>query len=76
MDYEALIAALTEIKKKGPIRNVRPNDPDGGVGLTLEDELGVSENNTQAMDLEGLTELKTLQRRRTNTNWDRKVTRE
>jgi hypothetical protein len=41
---ETIIAALQEIKDKGWVKNQRPNN-DGGVGNTLEDLLGIEENN-------------------------------
>lgn len=41
---ETLIAAIQEIKHKGWIKNQRPNN-DGGIGNTLEDLLGIQENN-------------------------------
>ena len=41
---EELIEKLTEIRGTGWIRNRRPNNA-GGVGNTLEDLLGISENN-------------------------------
>lgn len=41
---EALIRALTKIKRQGWISTKRPGN-DGGVGNTLEDLLGIQENN-------------------------------
>jgi hypothetical protein len=41
---ESLIAALQDIKKRGWIPNARPGNV-GGVGNTLEDLLGIQENN-------------------------------
>ncbi|MBC7236550.1 MAG: MvaI/BcnI restriction endonuclease family protein, partial [Chloroflexi bacterium] len=41
---ESLIEALLEIKRKGWIPSARPGN-DGGIGNTLEDLLGISENN-------------------------------
>jgi hypothetical protein len=41
---EELISELREIKKKGWIPNNRPGNP-GGIGNTLEDLLGIEENN-------------------------------
>ncbi len=41
---ETIIAALQEIKDRGWVKNQRPNN-DGGVGNTLEDLLGIEENN-------------------------------
>lgn len=41
---ESLIAALTEIKNRGWVPNARPGNV-GGIGNTLEDLLGIHENN-------------------------------
>lgn len=41
---ESLIAALREIRDRGWIPNARPGN-DGGIGNTLEDLLGIEENN-------------------------------
>jgi hypothetical protein len=41
---ESLIDALREIKRRGWIKNARPGN-DGGIGNTLEDLLGITENN-------------------------------
>lgn len=41
---ESLIAALQDIKKRGWIPNARPGNA-GGIGNTLEDLLGIRENN-------------------------------
>ncbi len=41
---KTIIAALQEIKDKGWVKNQRPNN-DGGIGNTLEDLLGIEENN-------------------------------
>ena len=51
---------LTEIKQKGWIKNRRPNNV-GGIGNTLEDLLGISENNL-AIANSGEWELKTHRR--------------
>ena len=65
---ETLIAAIQDIRKMGWIENRRPGN-DGGVGNTLEDLLGVTENNlpipnaaewelkTQRMDTSSLATL-------------------
>jgi len=41
---ETLIEALKEIRNQGWIPNARPGN-DGGIGNTLEDLLGIQENN-------------------------------
>ncbi len=41
---ETLISALKDIRKRGWIENTRPGN-DGGIGNTLEDLLGIEENN-------------------------------
>ena len=41
---ESLIAALRDIKNRGWIPNARPGNV-GGIGNTLEDLLGIQENN-------------------------------
>ena len=41
---ETLIAALREIADRGWIENARPGNY-GGIGNTLEDLLGITENN-------------------------------
>lgn len=41
---ETLIEALRDIRKRGWVPNARPGNP-GGVGNTLEDLLGIEENN-------------------------------
>lgn len=41
---ESLINALIEIRNRGWIPNARPGN-DGGIGNTLEDLLGIQENN-------------------------------
>ena len=43
-EKESLIAALREIRSRGWIENTRPGNA-GGVGNTLEDLLGIEENN-------------------------------
>lgn len=48
-DLELLRSKLAEIKSMGWIRNQRPGNA-GGVGNTLEDLLGVAENNLQLPD--------------------------
>lgn len=54
---QELIEKLSEIKQKGWIKNRRPNNV-GGIGNTLEDLLGISENNF-AVANSGEWELKT-----------------
>lgn len=39
-----------EIKKMGFVKSTRPNNKDGGIGNTLEDLLGISENNHKLAD--------------------------
>lgn len=39
-----------EIKKMGFVKSTRPNNRDGGIGNTLEDLLGISENNHKLPD--------------------------
>lgn len=56
-DLELLKARLAEIKDMGWIKNRRPGNA-GGVGNTLEDLLGVKENNLQLPDF-GAWEIKT-----------------
>ena len=55
MTLDDLIIKLREIKKRGFIKTTRPHH--GGVGNTLEDCLGVKENNLRLPDL-GEVELK------------------
>lgn len=39
-----------EIKKMGFVKSTRPNNKDGGIGNTLEDLLGIAENNQKLPD--------------------------
>lgn len=59
MDIKTFIKKLEEIKAKGYIRTLRRGDT--GVGHTLEQELGLTENNISLPDL-GVAELKAARR--------------
>lgn len=56
MDYENFIEKLYEIKEKGYIPTKRRGNT--GVGHTLEQELGLAENNIALPDIGGIFELK------------------
>lgn len=48
--FSQLVLDLEEIKERGYIPCTRPNNKDGGIGNTLEDLLGIKENNLQSFD--------------------------
>lgn len=62
---DLLIEKFKKIKKMGWIKSHRPNNVDGGAGNTLEDLLGIKENNCAQADF-GEFEIKS-QRKNTNS---------
>ena len=52
-DIALIKTKFLEIKSKGFIKCLRPNNKDGGIGNTFEDCLGVKENNKKHPDYEG-----------------------
>ncbi|MBX4209710.2 MAG: MvaI/BcnI family restriction endonuclease [Mollicutes bacterium PWAP] len=75
---EEIIKDLIEIKHKGWIKSLFPRNKNGGAGNTLENLLGIDENNISAPDL-GDIELKTINIDKSNSqllslfNFDNKV---
>lgn len=53
MNTEKIIERFNEIKNLGFIRSTRPNNKDRGIGNTLEDLLGITENNLKEPDYLG-----------------------
>lgn len=45
---------FAQIKARGFVPNTRPNNKDGGIGNTLEDLLGIEENNLSEADFKGI----------------------
>ena len=61
---QELTTKFLQIKEKGFVPNTRPNNQDGGIGNTLEDLLGIQENNLTQADFKDI-EIKS-QRHRTS----------
>ena len=59
MNLEKLIKEMKKIKEKGWIKTLFPKNKNGGAGNTLENLLGIKENNISSPDL-GEIELKTV----------------
>jgi hypothetical protein len=53
VNKEFIISEFERIKKLGFVKSTRPNNRDGGIGNTLEDYLGVQENNLREADFQG-----------------------
>lgn len=51
---QELTNKFLQIKEKGFVPNTRPNNQDGGIGNTLEDLLGIQENNLTQADFRGI----------------------
>ena len=51
---QELTAKFLQIKEKGFVPNTRPNNQDGGIGNTLEDLLGIQENNLTQADFKDI----------------------
>ncbi|CDN31965.1 TVG1488832 protein [Mucinivorans hirudinis] len=62
---DQIIKRFQEIKSLGFVASTRPNNRDGGIGNTLEDLLGIAENNLKEADINGV-EVKS-QRQLTNS---------
>lgn len=58
MTIQELEIVFNKIKSKGFIKSTRPNNTDGGIGNTFEDELEIIENNSNTADFNGF-EVKT-----------------
>lgn len=55
MDKINLIKGVfTSIKERGFVKSTRPNNIDGGIGNTLEDLMGITENNLNEADFNGI----------------------
>lgn len=51
---QELTTKFLQIKEKGFVPNTRPNNQDGGIGNTLEDLLGIQENNLTQADFKDI----------------------
>jgi len=53
VNKDLVISEFQRIRNLGFVKSNRPNNRDGGIGNTLEDYLGVQENNLREADFEG-----------------------